>query len=221
MKTDDELRREVEEELELEPSIDHRQIAIAVKDGIATLAGEVRSYSEKWKAERAVERIAGIRGIANEIEVRLTSERSDVDIARTAVNILDWNTLVPSDRIKVEVRKGWVTLTGEVNYDFERRAAEHAVRDLWGVRGVSNLITIRPRVAPTDVKKEIQRTFQRDAVLDAQNVTVEVKDGEVTLLGSVRSWAERHEAERAALRAPGVTSVKNYITVRPEVAYAA
>jgi osmotically-inducible protein OsmY len=213
MKTDSDLREDVLEELEWEPSVDERRIGVAVSDGIVTLSGEVTSFAEKWNAERAVERVEGVRGIANEVEVRLAGERSDTDIAKAAADALDWNSLVPSGAVTVRVENGWVTLRGEVEHDYQRRAAERAVRYLEGVRGVTNLITVTPRVEPTDIKREIQRTFQRQATVDAENVSVEVNGSEVVLRGKVRSWAERYEAERAAWSAPGVTSVRNYITV--------
>jgi osmotically-inducible protein OsmY len=213
METDIELREDVEEELEWEPSVDERRIGVSVTDGIVTLTGQVGSYAEKWNAERAVERVEGVKGIANEIEVHLVGQHSDTEIAKAAADALEWNSLVPSDRVTVRVENGWVTLRGEVDYDYERRAADRAVRYLEGVRGVSNLITVAPRAEPKEVKKEIERSFQRMAVLDAKNITVQVDGGEVILRGSVRSWAERHEAEKAAWAAPGTTSVKNYITV--------
>jgi osmotically-inducible protein OsmY len=208
----------VERELEWEPSVDERRIGVSVIDGIVTLTGEVGTYSEKWKAERTVEREAGVKGIANELEVRTATERSDTDIAKAAVDAMKWNVMVPSDKVTVKVSKGWVTLTGEVNWDYQRRAAERAVRDLPGVRGISNLITIRPRVEPHNVKEKIEDTLKREAMLDAQNITVQVSGSEVTLRGSVRSWLERHEAEKAAWAAPGVTAVHNYITIREPVA---
>src|SRR5882672_1364181 len=154
MKTDNELRREVERELEWEPSVDERRIGVSVIDGIVTLTGEVGSFGERWRAERAVERVAGVRGIANELEVKLLSERSDADIAKAAADALKWNVMVPSDKITVKVSKGWLTLDGEVRWDYQRRAAERAVRDLPGVRGVSNLVRIKPRVEPENVKEK-------------------------------------------------------------------
>ncbi len=213
MKTDKELRRDVERELEWEPSVDERQVGVSVIDGIVTLTGDVGSYSEKWHAERAVERVEGVRGIANDLEVKAASERTDTDIARAATDALRWNVMVPSDKVTVKVANGWLTLEGEVRWDFQRRAAERAVRELPGVRGLSNLITIRPRVEPQDVKGKIEDTFKREATIDANRVTVQVNGSEVTLRGSVRSWVERHEAEKAAWAAPGVTAVYNYITV--------
>jgi osmotically-inducible protein OsmY len=214
MKTDSELRHDVERELEWDPSIDERRIGVAVMDGVVTLAGEVSSFSEKWRAERAVERVKGVRGIVNELDVKLLAERSDVDLAKSAADALKWNVMVPSDAVKVEVDHGWLTLTGEVRWDFQRRAAEKAVRDLPGIRGITNLITVRPRVQPEDVKEKIEETFKREATVDASRVQVEVVGSEVTLRGTVRSWVERQEAEKAAWAAPGVDAVHNYITVR-------
>jgi osmotically-inducible protein OsmY len=212
VKTDEQLRQGVEAELDFEPSIDARKIGVAVLDGVVTLTGQVSSFTEKWEAERVVERVAGVRGIANEIQVHLPGEVSDTDLAKSAVDALKWNLLVPDD-VKVKVEKGWVTLKGEVNFDYQRRAAERTVRNLPGVRGISNLITIKPKVAPTNVKSEIEKSLTRHAMRDAQNIQVDVKGSEVALRGTVHSWAERREAEKAAWSAPGVTSVKNELTV--------
>jgi osmotically-inducible protein OsmY len=213
MKTDSELRRDVERELEMEPSIDERRIGVAVLDGIVTLTGEVRSYAEKWQAERTVERVTGVRGVANELVVKPATERSDVDIARAAADTLKWNVLVPSERIKVRVENGWLTLDGEVEWEYQRRAAERAVRNLPGVKGISNLVVVKPRVQPSDVRRKIEEAFEREAAIDAQHIDVQVNGSEVTLSGRVRSWAERHAAEKAAWSVPGVTAVRNDLTV--------
>jgi len=215
MKSDDELRRDVEKELEWEPSVDERRIGVSVIEGIVTLTGEVGSYVEKWNAERTAERVKGVRGLANDLVVRTASERSDTDIAKAAADSLKWNVVVPDDRISVRVEKGWVTLSGEVTWDFQRREAERAVRSLQGVRGITDLIAVTPRAEPEKVKQRIEQTLKREAALDANRISVQAFGGEVTLRGSVRSSVERHEAEKAAWAAPGVRTVHNYITVEP------
>ena len=215
MKSDKELRKDVLDELEYEPSIDAREIGVMVKDGVVTLTGAVKSYFEKWKAERAAERVVGVRAVANEIDVRLPGEdkRTDADIAAAAVNALRWNTLVPFDKVKVTVDNGWITLKGEVNYKYQKEAAENAVRHLNGVVGVSNLIEIRPTVSSTEVKRKIEDALERMAQVDAQRIQVETTNGKVILKGQVRSWAEREEAEKAAWRAPGVSQVEDQIRI--------
>jgi osmotically-inducible protein OsmY len=215
--TESELRREVEHELEWDPSIDERPIAVSVVDGVVTLQGEVSSYAEKWRAERAAERVAGVRAIANDLVVKTASELTDTDIAKAAADALARSIVLPTDSVKVKVQNGWVTLTGEVNWDYQRRAAERAVRDLAGVRGIMNLITISPRVEPHNLKERIEETFKREATLDAQNIQVEVNGSEVTLRGAVRTWLERREAEKAAWSAPGITKVNNLITIKEAV----
>jgi osmotically-inducible protein OsmY len=218
MKDDVTLRRDVLAELEYDPSIDARKIGVAVEDGIVTLTGEVSTFAEKWNAERAVERVEGVRAIVNKIEVKIVGDYSDADIAREAADALRWNLMVPPGKVIPKVENGYITLTGEVNYDFQRRAAEKAVRYIPGVKGVINLITIKPKVEAEEIKKSIKQqideALKRMATVDAENIQVEVQGSEIILRGTVRSWAERHEAEKAAWSAPGVTSVKNYITVR-------
>jgi osmotically-inducible protein OsmY len=214
MKDDEQLRRDVLAELEYDPSIDARKIGVAVEDGIVTLTGEVSSFAEKWNAERAAERVEGVRGIVNKIEVKIVGDYSDTDIAREAADALRWNLMVPPGKVIPKVENGYITLTGEVNYDFQRRAAEKAVRYIPGVKGVINLITIKPKVEPKEIKEKIEDALKRMATVDAENIQVEVQGSEIVLRGTVRSWAERHEAEKVAWSAPGVTSVKNYITVR-------
>jgi osmotically-inducible protein OsmY len=215
-KTDEKVRSDVEAELDSEPSLRASEIGVAVRDGIVTLSGNVDSLWRKWNAERATERVAGVRGVANEIQVNLAHERTDTDIAHSVANVLEWSSPVPRDQVKAEVEKGWVTLNGEVAYDYQRRAAERAVRHIDGVRGISNRITIKPRANPIDVRARIERAFERLSRVDAERITIQASDGEVTLRGSVRSWSERYEAQKAAYAAPGVHTVHNYLTVRED-----
>ena len=211
------LRRTVLDELEWEPSIDAADIAVTVHDGVVTLTGFVPSYAEKLKAEQVVKRIRGVKGVANDIEVRLRgqSERTDTDIARAAVDALKWRTSVPGDEIKVSVTKGWITLEGNVHWQFQKSGAYESVHHLAGVRGITNLITVTPKVLAGEVKSRIEAAFRRSAEVDSRNVQVETHDGTVTLRGDVRSWSERQEAERTAWAAPGVTQVENLIMINP------
>ena len=217
-----ELKKNVESELNWEPSINAAEIGVAVKDGIVTLTGRVQSYWDKVEAEHAVDRVAGVKAVVNEIEIRLpyTSERTDEDIARAAIDNLKWSVLVPADKIKVKVSKGWVTLEGTVDWQFQKTAAEKAVRKLIGVIGVSNLVDVKPRVSKHEVKSTIESALKRSAELDASRIKVETDGDRVTLTGSVHSLFEKEEAERAAWRSPGVRSVDNRIRVG-EVAVAA
>ncbi|WP_420145909.1 BON domain-containing protein [Sphingobium sp.] len=215
MATDSDIKRDVEAELRWDPDIDASDVAVSVKDGVVTLTGFVRSYSQKYEAERGVKKIRGVRGVANDIEVKLPSlnERADPEIARDAVAALKRELPYSGEHIQVVARNGWLTLEGEVEWKFQSDRAEEVVRRVRGLKGVTNLIHLKPRATPTEVKQQIEEALKRSAEIDAQKIMVETVGGEVTLRGTVHSWAERREAERAAWKAPGVVRVENKIIV--------
>lgn len=215
--TDRELQQHVQNALEWEPSIESTEIGVSVDNGIVTLRGDVHSYTEKSAAERVALHVYGTKAVANDINVRLTSryERNDTEIAQAAVSALKWNTMVPADKVNLAVSNGWITLTGTTDWQYQRDAAARAVRDLTGVKGVTNNITLKPHVKAGDVQSKIEAAFKRSAEIDARRVNVTASDGKIVLTGNVRSWAERQEAERAAWAAPGVTRVEDRIAVVP------
>jgi osmotically-inducible protein OsmY len=211
---DEEIQQDVLAELRWDLGVAASEIGVAVKDGVVTLTGNVDTFMKKWRAEEATLRVNGVAAVANDVEVRpVGAERTDADIAAAVVNVLNWNSTIPVNKVHVTVEKGWVTLKGEVEWQYQRREAEKAVRGLRGVKGITNLITVKPAASPTDLKKNIEDALVRSAQLDANAITVQVQGSKAILRGKVRSWAEKREAERAAWLAPGITSVDNQISV--------
>jgi len=216
MKTDLQLKKDVNAEHEWDPSINASHIGVAVQDGVVTLSGHLNTFAEKYAAERAVQRVQGVKAIAMELDVKLEPghKRSDSEIAEAVESALLWNALVPTDRVKVKVEKGWVTLKGEFDWEYQRQAAEKAVRPLTGVVGLSNSITLKATTTPTNIANRIREALERHAQREAKHIEVLVNGSVVTLRGNVDSWAERSAAYGAAWSAPGVLSVVNEIRVQ-------
>jgi osmotically-inducible protein OsmY len=215
MKTDAQLQEDIIAELQWEPAVDATQIGVEVKDGIVTLAGHVGSYLEKWEAQRAAQRVSGVKALAVEMDVSLpgSSARNDVDIARAASNVLQWSTYWPEDQIKVLVENGWITLNGKLDWEYQREAAERSVRGLMGVVGISNQIVLKSSASWKPVKSEIEAALQRRIHADARHITVDVNGADVTLSGTVHSWAERDAARNAAWSTAGVRNVADSLDI--------
>ncbi len=215
MKTDTQLQQDVIAELKWEPAVHASQIGVEVKDGVVTLAGEVSSYAEKWHAERAAQRVHGVQALAVDMTVKLSQlgMRTDADIAQSAKNILGWTAAVPAHAVKVLVEGGWLTLSGDVQWQYQRQDAADSVRHLPGVTGVSNQIAIKPALSATIVKADIEAALKRRAAADATTITVSVNGNDVTLTGSVHSWAERDLATRSAWGSAGVRDVVDNMTL--------
>jgi len=218
MRSDSDIRKDVEDELRWDPDIDSTDVAVSVSKGVVTLTGFVHHYNDKYEAEVAAKRVAGCVGVANDIEVRLPAidQRPDPEIARDAVDALKRQLPTVSDHVKIVVKSGWVSLEGDADWNYQRERAEAIVRWLKGVKGVTNLIRLRqPQVAPAEIKHKIEEAFRRNAEVDANRIAVEAKGHSLVLKGTVRSWAERQEAERVAWSSPGIVKVENQIAVSP------
>ena len=215
MKSDYQIKKDVSDELAWDAAVNDNEIGVEVRDGVVTLTGNLDSYAEKHAAEKAVQRVDGVKGLAVEIDVVLpgSSKRTDADIARTASHGLEWNALVPKDRIKIMVEDGWVTLSGEVDHQYQRMAAESALRNLLGVIGISNQISVKHIARPADIKTHIEAALQRRAHSTVKAIEVAVNGDQITLNGSVASLAERREAFAAAARTPGVSKVIDKLAV--------
>lgn len=210
------IRQDIEKELAWEPDLYGSQIGVSVEAGIVTLMGTVKHYADRYTAEETVKRVHGVRAIANELEVKVATpgERSDADLANAVANLLRWNVSLGRFDLKAIVMRGWVTLSGQVAYGYQKSLAENLVRYLMGVKGITNEITVQPAVKTEDIKKQIEAAFQRQAHLDAKDIEVKIENGTVTLKGWVHSWREKDDAAQAAWKAPGVAKVDNQLMIQ-------
>lgn len=216
MKSDASLRDDIIEELNWEPSVDSSKIGVAVKDGIITLSGTVPSLIEKMDAEKAVKRVEGVRAVVQNIDVKLKSSsiRTDAEIAEVAIKNLKWNTNVPEENVILKVEHGWITLEGEVLWNYQKEAAKSAVKGLIGVKGVNNFIKVKSKIQPENLTQKIKNSFLRNASIDADNVKVEVIGNKAILKGTVQSWPEKRQAEKAVWSAPGIFEIENKLEIK-------
>lgn len=222
MRTDNQIQKDVMEELSWEPFLNETEIGVAVKDGIVTLSGIVDTFSKKISAEKAAKRVAGVRAIAEDIQVGVSPKyrKTDTEIAETVLNVLKWNTTIPENKIQIKVENGSVKLEGEVEWEYQKVNARRAVENVTGVSSVINLITVKPKLKAMDIRQKITSAFHRNATIDADRITIEVEGNKVILSGNVRSFAEKDDAERAAWSAPGILQVESKLNVQvPELAF--
>ena len=222
MKSDIQIQKDVIEQLKWEPFLNASEIGVAVKNGIVNLSGQVDSYSKKLSAENAAKKIAGVKAIAEDIQIGVSPayNKTDTEIAEAVVNALKWHSAVQEEKIKIKVENGSVRLDGEVEWEYQRINAKSAIENLTGVRSVINLITVKPVVTATDIQKKMSSFFHRSATIDSGKITAEVKGSKVILRGTVRSFAEKEDAETAAWNAPGVTSIESKLEIEiPEFEY--
>ena len=217
MKSDSEIREDVIRELQWDPQItDPEAIGVAVKDGAVTLTGHTPTYSEKLAAARAAERVYGVKAVANDIKVKLSGEpRDDSDIAQAIAHVLENNTRIPEGKVRARVQAGWVTLDGEVEWDYQRREVERMVRNVRGVVGITNIVVVKPRVSPGQIQAKIEEAFKREAEIDARHIWVEISDHTARIYGHVHSLTEANAATTAAASAPGVANVESHLVVSP------